>query len=207
MITDYLSKIDGEILKVEPIFNYLKELEETNPKINFQIQTETSFKIEVESNNQIVEIKIKYLCPGNSLMVIKIFEENYLMEEISLSSLIYNQEKQTVINHTQLAGDNKLFDRRYVYNSNGLISSKERVVEVSMNEIEEVIQNKFNRFNDIEKDYLFEKYDYSRENVLNHLRKELSFLEIINMVETKRNVKTKYANIEEKPHILLKKYS
>lgn len=76
-----------------------------------------------------------------------------------------------------------------------------------LKELEEVIQNKFNRFNDIEKDYLFEKHGYSWENVFNHLRKKLSFLEIINMVETKRNVKTKYENIEEKPHILLKKYS
>lgn len=209
MIIEFLKKQNEEILQFEPIESYLKQIEENNPTIlaNFESQIFNDSKIAIKVGEQIIRIQSKSIIPKFPGLFIKVYDQtDSLVEEITTIVTNYQGARCIAMNHIVFDRKENIIDRQYIYQNNCLKTSKERTIEVSVDEIAEIIRNRFDELSEGEKNFYREDCGYTEEQTLISIKQKTDFLYILKRIEEKRNNKTPYQVIQEKPSILLKKY-
>jgi len=211
MIIEFLSKQNEEIVQVKSINMYLKEIESKNPIILSKFESEI-FRdrcIDIKVDHRIIRIKLREIIPNNPTLYIRIFnEQDLLIEEIDsvISNYIIAKSRSVLINHAQVNSDGNIIEKQYVYQKDTLKRNKERVIETSVDEIEEIAYNFFSDHSIDEQEELLREHDGSKEAVIKFLRTKLNFNYIIKKIEEKRDIKIAYHITKEQPSILFKKF-
>jgi len=211
MIIEFLSKQNEEIVQVKSINMYLKEIESNNPIILSKFESEI-FRdrcIDIKVDHRIIRIKLREIIPNNPTLYIRIFnEQDLLIEEIDsvISNYIIAKSRSVLINHAQVNSDGNIIEKQYVYQKDTLKRNKERVIETSVDEIEEIAYNFFSDHSIDEQEELLREHDGSKEAVIKFLRTKLNFNYIIKKIEEKRDIKIAYHITKEQPSILFKKF-
>lgn len=209
MIIEFLKKRNEEIVQFEPIQSYLKQIEENNPTIlaNFESQIFNDSKIAIKVGEQIIRIQLKSIIPKFPGLFIKVYDQtDSLVEEIRVIVTNYQGTRCIAMNHIVFDRKENIIDRQYIYQNNCLKTSKERTIEVSLEEIAEIIRNRFDTLSEGEKNFYREDCGYTEEQTLISIKQKTDFSYILKRIEEKRNNKIPYQVIQEKPSILLKKY-
>lgn len=209
MIIEFLKKRNEEIVQFEPIQSYLKQIEENNPTIlaNFESQIFNDSKIAIKVGEQIIRIQLKSIISKFPGLFIKVYDQtDSLVEEIRAIVTTYQGTRCIAMNHIVFDRKENIIDRQYIYQNNCLKTSKERTIEVSLEEIAEIIRNRFDTLSEGEKKFYREDCGYTEEQTLISIKQKTDFSYILKRIEEKRNNKIPYQVIQEKPSILLKKY-
>ena len=211
MIIEFLSKQNEEIVQVELILNYLKELEGNDPIILSKHESEIfrDRRIDIKVDHRIVRIRLREQFKNNPALMIRVYnEENFLLEEIDavISDYAIEKSRGVLINYIKFDLEENIVEKQCVYQENCLKRNRERVIETSADEVKEIVDNWFNEYSIDDRKALLEEHNSSLEEVIEYLRKKISFSHIIKKIEEKRDIKVAFQNTQEQPSILFKKF-
>lgn len=211
MIIEFLSKQNEEIIQVELINNYLKEIENNDSIIisKFESTIFRDRRIDIKVDHRIIRIRLREIIPQNPSLFIRIFnEQDLLIEEIDalISNYLIEKSRGVLINHVQFDSEGNIIEKQYVYQKDTLKRNKARVIETSVDEVEEIARNFFNNHSVDEQEELLKEHNGSVEEVIKFLQTKISFNYIIKKIEEKRDIKIAYQSAKEQPSILFKKF-
>ncbi len=213
MIIEFLikhNKRNEEILQIEPLLAYLKEIEENNPTIlaNFESQLFDDSRIAIKVGQKIIRIQSKSITPKFPGVFIKVYDQtDSLVEEIATIIGYYQGSRHTVMNHLEYDGKETMSEKRYVYQNNCLKTSRERTIKISAEEIDEIIRNRFDTLSEGEKKFYREDCGYTEEQTLISIKQKTDFPYILKRIEEKRDIRIGFEITKASPKILLKNFN
>ena len=207
MIIEFLSKQNEEIVQVELINKYLKEIESSDPIILSKFESEIFHDryIDIKVDKRIIRIRLRESIPNNPLLSIKIFnEQDLLIEEIDalISNYLIEKSRGVLINHAQFDSGGNIIEKQYVYQKDTLKRNKERMIETSLDEVEMMVYELFKDHSIDDRKALLEEHNFSEEKIIKYLQSKMSFQYIIKKIQEERDIKIAYQNAKEKPSIL-----
>lgn len=211
MIIEFLSKQNSEIVQIELIKNYLKQIEESNPIIlsTFESEIFSDRRIDIKVDHRIIRIRLREINQNSPALFIRIFnDQDFLIEEIDafISNYLIDKSRGALIDHTQFDLNGNIIEKQYAYKKNNLKHNKERVIETSVSEVEEIIHNSFSDHSVDEQAELLKEHNGSIEEVIKYLQTKINFNYIIKKIKEKRDIKIAYQSVKEQPSILFKKF-
>lgn len=211
MIIDFLSRQNEEIVQVELIKNYLREIESNNPIILSKFESEIfrDRHIDIKVDHKIIRIRLREIIQGKPTIFIRVFnEQDLLLEEVDafISDYLIKKSRSVLINHAQFDSNGNIIERQYVYQKDNLKRNKERVIETSEDEIEEITHSFFSNHSIDEQKELLKEHNGSIEEVIKYLQTKINFNYIIKKIEEERDIKIAYQSAKEQPSILFKKF-
>ncbi len=206
MIIESLKKRNKELIEIEPVLTYLKDLESQSPIIlsKWESIVFRDTKIDVKINHQIIRIHFRAPFEPYPVLFIMIFDEqDFLIEEITTRLDV--EKKQHIMLHSKFDKEGKIIEKQYTYNDGCLSKSRERIINASIEEIDEIMMKQFVELSNYKQKKLLKKFNDSMDQAIRHIRSCTNFSYIIGKIEEQRDIKIAYQITKEKPVVLLKK--